>query len=140
MKVGDIVTKRYRIGWRECQVCGKPASFKITYLAGENPRGNPASSAFGKDDCTWCSDAETFACRKHKREVAVDTPIGMRQCAIIPLSKFKHIGFYKVDYLLPSYENPSLNKREKLRTLREVAHEELKAIRVIEQKTKRSRK
>jgi len=46
----------------ECEQCGEPADFRYTYLL-PNARSNPASKAYGKDDCSWCSDAETFGCQ-----------------------------------------------------------------------------
>jgi hypothetical protein len=45
----------------ECVGCGEPATRRHTYLL-PNARGNPASSAYGKDDCSWCSDHEVFTC------------------------------------------------------------------------------
>lgn len=94
MRVGDIEVIKYRIRWRECAICGIPASFRITYLL-DHCRSNPGSSAYGRDDCSWCSDAENFACRRHKQEVRRDSPRGMSECSTFPLTKFKHMGFYK---------------------------------------------
>jgi hypothetical protein len=45
----------------KCDQCGEPANFKHTYLL-PNARSNPASSAYRKDDCSWCSDHEEFTC------------------------------------------------------------------------------
>jgi hypothetical protein len=45
----------------ECDQCGEPATKRHTYLL-PNARRNPASSAFGRDDCSWCSDHEVFRC------------------------------------------------------------------------------
>jgi hypothetical protein len=45
----------------ECS-CGNEATRKHTYLLEGNFRTNPRSSAYGKDDCTWCSDHEEFSC------------------------------------------------------------------------------
>lgn len=64
----------------ECDFCGEPATRRITYLR-DNARSNPASSAYGHDDCTWCSDADAFACEDHKREIERDAPHGMSWCA-----------------------------------------------------------
>jgi hypothetical protein len=44
-----------------CYNCGEPAMYRYTYLL-DNARQNPASSAFGRDDCSWCSDHEEFTC------------------------------------------------------------------------------
>ena len=97
MKVGDIVIRKQEYRWRDCQECGLPASFRITYLVGENPRGNPASSAYGHDNTSWCSDAESFACKKHERAVKADPPSGMNWCATFSLKCYKRMGFYLVD-------------------------------------------
>ena len=94
MKVGDIITKRQQRKWQECQICGHPASFRITFLVGGNPRGNPASSAYGRDNCSWCSDAEAYACKKHEKTVKADPPSGISWCATFPLKRYKHMGFY----------------------------------------------
>lgn len=94
MKIGDKKTKVMVAKWRACQVCGMPASFRITYLFAGNYRGNPASSAYGKDDCSWCSDAESFACKKHMREVEQDISPSMTYCSTFTLKGFKHMGFY----------------------------------------------
>jgi len=93
MKVGEVLTEHKKIKWHECQVCGMPAYYRITYLA-SNCRANPASSAYGKDDCSWCSDADGYACKKHEREVSQDAPMGMSWCSTFPLKSFKHMGFY----------------------------------------------
>lgn len=45
-----------------CESCGSIAEFLRTYLY-ENYRTNPASSAFGRDDCSRCSDVKVFVCR-----------------------------------------------------------------------------
>jgi len=44
-----------------CEFCGAPAMKKHTFLLA-GTRGNPASSAFGRDDCSWCEDGHAFAC------------------------------------------------------------------------------
>mgnify|MGYP000942105831 FL=1 len=49
-----------------CDECGEPAVFKHTYLL-KDARRNPASTAYGKDDCSWCSDAVSYTCREHRR-------------------------------------------------------------------------
>lgn len=54
-----IVKRRaYRI---PCARCGEDAVRRHTYLLA-NARSNPASSAYRKDDCSWCSDHEEFTC------------------------------------------------------------------------------
>lgn len=62
---------------RECDNCGEPATkrFSFCYI---NGRRNPASSMYGRDDCTWCSDAEAYSCNECEKEVKrVCCPDGM---------------------------------------------------------------
>ena len=96
MKVGDIITEKYQMRWQECQVCGLPASWRITYLVNGNCRANPASAAYGRDDCSRSSDAEAYTCKKHRTHVEQDSPSGMSHCASFPLSKYKSMGFYRI--------------------------------------------
>ena len=102
MRVGEIIAEKKMAKWRECDICGLPAAFCITFLLTGNCRANPASNAYGRDDCSWCSDAEAFACRRHEREVRKNPPAGMSECSIFPLKKFKHMGFYFVKAKQPS--------------------------------------
>ncbi len=64
---GDIEVVRRVYTRHECEVCGEPATKRHTYLL-PNARSNRASSAYGRDDCTWCSDDEKFTCDEHPRE------------------------------------------------------------------------
>jgi hypothetical protein len=59
-------------GERECDECAEPATRRCTFLM-PHYRSNPASSGYGKDDCSYCSDAEVFVCDTCKPE----TPSGM---------------------------------------------------------------
>ena len=56
-----VVKTRVR---KECENCGEPAVYRNTYLSdgATGARRNPASSAYGKDDCTWCCDHDEFLC------------------------------------------------------------------------------
>lgn len=92
--VGDIETVRYRWLWRDCEECDRPAKFRITFLRA-NSRRNPASRGYGKDDISWCSDAERFACRTHKDHVLFNPPEGMFWCSSFLLVRFQHMGWYK---------------------------------------------
>lgn len=53
---------------RECEECGEPAHFKLSFIF-KGARSNPNSSAYGRDDCSWCSDHDTWACREHRQSV-----------------------------------------------------------------------
>lgn len=62
---------------RECESCGELATKKheFCYI---NGRRNPASSMYGRDDCTFCSDHDAYACEDCSREVERDgCPDGM---------------------------------------------------------------
>ena len=92
MREGD--TRTQVATRRECEVCGELATWRHTFLL-ENCRSNPASSAYGRDDCSWCSDAEAFACDEHKDAVVRDScPLGMGWCATFPYSNFKGMFLY----------------------------------------------
>lgn len=82
----QIIT-RYRIR-RSCDKCGEPAHYRHSFLF-ENYRRNPASKAYGKDDCTWCSDIDVFTCRV----CTPDTPHGCeRGATTFPASaRFAHM-------------------------------------------------
>jgi len=85
-----VVTKtRMR---HECHICGEPAHFKHSFLL-EGARRNPASSAYGKDDCSWCSDDELFVCKKHEKERT--PPDGYSWCSTFTASdRFAHMFLY----------------------------------------------
>lgn len=82
---GDTKTETYKRVRRECDECGEPATHRITFLL-ENARRNPASSAYGGDDITWCSDAEAWSCDAHKDAVRRASPRGMEWCSSFPIS------------------------------------------------------
>ena len=97
MRVGETRTITEVAKWHECEVCGYPAKYRITFLndGDAGARRNPGSSAFGRDDCSWCSDHETYACQKHKKQLERKEPSwSYHWCASFPLKEFKHMGFY----------------------------------------------
>ena len=98
MKVGEVEIRKYKWLWRDCELCDRPASWRVTFLDDgyAGCRRNPSSSAYGKDDCSWCSDYEVYACKTHMREVERLNPLpNHNHCASFPLKKFKNMGFYK---------------------------------------------
>ena len=71
-----------------CDECGEPAHFKHSYLLEGNARNNPASSAYRRDDCSWCEDEKRYTCRTCKRP-SVD---GYSWCSTFPAKAgFKHM-------------------------------------------------
>ena len=76
----------------ECDVCGEPAHYKHTYLL-DGARRNPASSAYGMDDCSWCEDETRFVCVEHKSDRRA--PSGYSWCSTYPASQmFAHLFLY----------------------------------------------
>lgn len=90
MKEGDVKIVTYIAAQYECQVCFEPATQKHTYLL-PNSRSNPASSGYGKDDISWCSDKEAFTCAEHKKPNLE----GYRWCSTFTKGeRFNHMFFY----------------------------------------------
>lgn len=93
MKIGEErITKEICVE-RECEECGEPAQYKHTYLL-EGSRRNPASKAYGRDDCSWCEDDYKYSCEEHKEKVRRDNPDGMRWCSTFSRDKFEHMFLY----------------------------------------------
>lgn len=88
---GDIEVVRRILVRHECDRCGEPATKRHTYLL-PDARRNPASSAYGRDDCTWCSDEERFTCDEHKREPHIE---GYGWCSTFTYNdRFAHMFTY----------------------------------------------
>lgn len=77
----------------ECDECGEPAHYKHTYLL-PHCRSNPASTAYGRDDCSRCEDTARFTCKKcHKPSVD-----GYGWCSTFPASaRYAHMFLEWVD-------------------------------------------
>lgn len=58
---GEIRTKTEQYKRKGCDYCGEPATKQFWFLL-ENFRRNPASKAYGRDDCSWCCDLEVNSC------------------------------------------------------------------------------
>lgn len=86
---GEQRIKKYIRVREECEICGEPAHYKHSFLL-NGTRINPASSAYGKDDCTWCQDDCYFVCKEHLNRK--EPPDGMTWCSTFPASeRFKHM-------------------------------------------------
>ena len=92
LKEGDIV--RRRVTRRECCVCGEPATRKHTFLL-PNARRNPASSAYRKDDCSWCEDGCEYTCGKHTERDAEKLVPEMKWCTTFQYEGFPHMFLYE---------------------------------------------
>lgn len=78
----------------ECHDCGDPATKAITYLL-HDARRNPASKAYGRDDCSFCSDATQYSCDPCQRRVENDAPDGMRWCSTFSAGgRYDHLLLY----------------------------------------------
>lgn len=80
----SVVTRTQEGRRRRCDQCGEPATQVVTYLL-EGTRSNPASSAYGRDDCSYCSDLDLYACGdEHARELSLSEgiPKGYVWCSI----------------------------------------------------------
>lgn len=88
---GDIQTITRRLVRETCVECDKPAHFKVSFLLA-GYRCNPASAAYGKDDCSWCEDDHCFVCREHRDMYVHNPPAGYASASIYPATKqFKHM-------------------------------------------------
>lgn len=73
---------------RECEECEELAVVRETFLL-PHARTNPASSAYRRDDCSWCSDAERWVCDTHK---GAPSPEGFKRCSSYQASpRFAHM-------------------------------------------------
>ena len=94
MKLGEVTLIKKVCVSRECEECGETATKKHTFLY-ENARRNPASSAYGKDDCSWCSDAEVFSCDKDSELLRRNKPDDMEWCSTFTRNeRFEHLFLY----------------------------------------------
>lgn len=88
---GDIQNITRILKRKECELCGEPAEYEETFLL-RNYRFNPASRAYGRDDCSWSKDDSVFVCEQHKGQ---SPPAGMVWCSTFKASeKFAHEFLY----------------------------------------------
>ncbi len=79
---------------RECNNCGEPATQQHTYLndGTTGARRNPASSAYGRDDCTWCSDYDQYLCDEcDRKDYEDDVPVGYHWCSTFRVDRMPHL-------------------------------------------------
>lgn len=82
---------------QECESCGEPATEKHTYLDDglTGARNNPASSAYNRDDCTWCSDWDLFLCNDcKKQECEQNLPAYHHWCSTFTVERMPHLFLY----------------------------------------------
>lgn len=90
--VGATRVITQRLSQHECHECGETATQRHTFLL-ENARRNPASTAYGKDDVSWCADEEVFTCNEHGR--AAQRRAGW--CASFGAARFPHMFQFWVE-------------------------------------------
>ncbi len=76
-----------------CDYCGEnPADQKHTYLL-PGARINPDSAAFGRDDCSWCSDHEAFSCQPCRSRMRTRHPDveGYGKCSTFFFERMPHL-------------------------------------------------
>ncbi len=94
MKLGEIRTIKEVCRERMCEECENTATKKITFLY-PNARRNPASSAYGRDDCSWCQDEEKFVCLAHeKNKYQYERDLDMGWCSTFDKERFEHMFLY----------------------------------------------
>lgn len=94
---GNVKIVKRTMACRSCDNCRDPAYYKHTFLL-PNARNNPASKAYGKDDCSWCSDEEQFACKKIECQNQMRRLEGYSWCATFPaITRFAHMFLYWVE-------------------------------------------
>ena len=66
---------------QECDYCDAEATQQLTFVL-PNARTNPASTGYGRDDISWCSDAKAFVCEDcARRRHEIGRELGMEWCA-----------------------------------------------------------
>lgn len=82
---------------RACDLCNKPATYRISFML-KNFRSNPASSGYHRDDCTWCSDEDRYSCDEHKKKVeqtyTFKLDAGYQWGGTWSLARSPHMGLY----------------------------------------------
>ena len=98
------ITKKLR---RSCDECGEPAHFKHTWLL-KGTRTNPASKAYGRDDCSWCADDCSFSC--HKCKDKMQPPEGFVRCSVFSAGeRFAHMFLYEQEVKIGDEAEIKLN-------------------------------
>ena len=93
--VGQTPAAKYRLTVQKeveayCEECGETATWQLTFLL-DNARRNPASAAYGRDDCAWCSDIIIFSCAECESKLRQNPPENHGWCAMFPKEKFPHL-------------------------------------------------
>lgn len=95
MKEGDVRNKKEICKRRTCEYCEEPATYCIAFIFPDG-RSNPASKAYRRDDCSFCSDKDIFVCDKHEKDrYKIGNEWGMAWCSTFSFSeRFLHMFLY----------------------------------------------
>ena len=89
-EVGEVRVTVRRYERLACENCGEDATHKLTFLL-EGYRSNPASKAYGRDDCSWCADSEALACAGCVEKLRRNPPEGYVECSTFDGTRFPHM-------------------------------------------------
>ena len=88
---GDVKVTTYKRVRKCCDNCGEPAHYLNAFLL-PNFRNNPASTAYGRDDCSWCEDERRFSCKDPNCQRDMRHLDGYVSCSTFPASeRFAHM-------------------------------------------------
>ena len=76
-----------------CDECGERAEIRLTFLL-PNARTNPASSGYGGDDISYCSDGDMAVCEKCFSSKSIshfERIMGMEWCGAFGRDRFPHM-------------------------------------------------
>ena len=91
---GEVRITKERCYRRICGQCDEPATHRLSFLL-DGARRNPASKAYGRDDCSWCSDEDRYSCKSHVEDVRRAPPEGMGWCSTFDCVKlYPHMLLY----------------------------------------------
>jgi len=96
MKEGDLIVIQKECKRKECEYCEESATLKHSFLL-EGSRRNPASKAYGRDDCSWSEDDCVFICEecnKTKGRYKIAKEKSMEWCSTFFYEKMPHLFLY----------------------------------------------
>lgn len=104
---GEVEFVRRERVRRGCDYCGEPAFYRNTYLddGATGARRNPASSAYGRDDCSWCSDHDDYCCPEcHQKNLTDNVPGGFHWCSTFQADRFPQMFLEWKDTIVEKVE------------------------------------
>jgi hypothetical protein len=110
----DKIVRKFQM--EQCCIhCGEPAQEQLTFLL-YNARKNPQSKGYGKDNISWCSDAEAFSCGDQACERTIKQEIGEQDyewCSTFKRTPhFEHLFWLWIEEDITDDSHDKLNKEE----------------------------